>query len=90
MAEAHFRARCCNSVTLMDFWPDSAPRAGICDRIQLESRRTGVAAKARARLNALSLFAPLVAFALDRVEQFLAQPNRFRRHLDEFVVLDIG
>jgi hypothetical protein len=87
MAEAHFRARCCNSVTVLDFWPVGAPRAEICDKMQVESR---LPAKARVRLHALGLFAPLIAFALDRIEQLLAQPDRFRRHLDEFIVLDIG
>src|SRR5262249_45582524 len=43
-----------------------------------------------ARLNALGFFTPLVAFALVGIEQFLAQPDRFRRDLDQLIVVDIG
>src|SRR5580698_8242415 len=36
------------------------------------------------------LLALFRALAIVRVEEFLAQPDRFRRHLDQLVVLDIG
>jgi hypothetical protein len=35
-------------------------------------------------------FRPVFAFAVGLVEQLLAQTDRLRRHLDQFVVLNIG
>jgi len=76
MPKAHFRARCCNSVTVLHFCAANAPRAGIYDKMRLNrAARSGVADKARMRLDALGFFAPLIAFSLDRIEQLLAQPN---------------
>jgi len=69
MSKPHFRARCCNSVTVLDFCAAHAPHAGIYDKMTLDhAAQGGIADKARARLNALGLFAPLIAFALDRIE----------------------
>jgi hypothetical protein len=38
----------------------------------------------------LGFLAPLIALALVFVEQLLAQADRLRRHLDQFVVLNVG
>ena len=43
-----------------------------------------------AELDAGGLFAPLFLLAVVLVEQLLAQPDRFRRHLDQLIVLDVG
>ena len=70
------RSACCNSVTVLDFCGANAQRAGIYDKMRLNhAARSGVADKARMRLDALGFFAPLIAFSLDRIEQLLAQPN---------------
>src|SRR3984885_9425701 len=41
-------------------------------------------------LDALGFFAPFVALTIVWIEQLLAQPDGFRRHFDQFIVLDIG
>src|SRR4029077_19778773 len=40
--------------------------------------------------HALGFLAPLVLLAFVRIEELLAQANRFGRHFDQLVILDIG
>src|SRR5215472_11804464 len=67
-----------------------AKAAAICDKIaSTHCRRRLPLPRMRARSNALgfavSLFTPFVAFALVGIEQLLAQPDRFRRDLDQLI-----
>src|SRR6201988_5284534 len=74
-------------------WPDPV---GKCPRRNAQAPPSrspagfGPTPESRSSENDFGFLFALFALAFVRIEQLLAQPDRLWRHLDQFVVLDIG